>query len=73
MYSVCIILQLVSILHLATIFSRKNGFVYQYLEPTLYSQELQGYLNITNNSNILEVFDGLCQDFFGFTEVTQII
>ena len=54
-------------------FYRKNGFVYQYLYPTLYSQDLEGKLTIHAYDNIFEVVGGLCQDFFEFREVANYI
>ena len=51
---------------------RRNGFVYQYIPPTLYKQDLEGYLDI-NISDSVSVVGGLCQDFFEFREVHFVI
>ena len=50
-------------------FCRKKGYIYQYFYPSLYKQDLEGYLNINHSGNLGEVTGGLCQDFFGFREV----
>lgn len=51
------------------IFCRRNNFIYQYFNPLLYKQDLEGILDIEHNGNSIEVTGGLCQDFFEFREV----
>ena len=52
-------------------FCRRNGYIYQYFNQTLFSQELEGYLNISEQNNIVEVNGGSCKDFFEFREVVE--
>ena len=45
--------------------------MYQYFHRTLFTQDLEGYLDINDQNNAFEVVGGLCQDFFEFREVAE--
>ena len=48
---------------------RSKGYIYQYLYPSSYKQDLEGHLTISHSGSLAEVTEGLCQDFFEFREV----
>ena len=45
--------------------------MYQYFNQALFTQDLEGHLDINNQSNMVEVIGGSCQDFFEFREVVK--
>ena len=54
-----------------TYFCRRNGFLYQYFQSTLFNQDIEGTLHINDNGASVDVVGGLCQDFFEFREVAM--